>query len=108
VLGAGLSDRDAIPFRTDPPVDHPYLDATLILDLVSPASTLMVSDARGTRAANEKLWALKLPDLWPPTLVGSGVLRAGDMSRPVPLCMIGAMPTYVAGLALSLAAVLVR
>jgi uncharacterized membrane protein YecN with MAPEG domain len=37
----------------------------------------------------------------------AGVLRAGDMSQPVPLRMIGAMTTYVAGLALSLAAVLV-
>jgi hypothetical protein len=37
----------------------------------------------------------------------AGVLRAGDMSRPVPLRMIGAMTTYVAGVALSVAAVLV-
>jgi uncharacterized protein len=36
-----------------------------------------------------------------------GVLRAGDMSHPVPLRMIGAITTYVAGLALSVAAVLV-
>ena len=36
-----------------------------------------------------------------------GVLRAGDMSRPVPLRMIGAITTYVAGLTLSVAAVLV-
>jgi glutathione synthase len=54
-------------FRTDPPADRRYLDATLILDRVSPASTLMVNDPRGIRAANEKLWALKLPDLWPPS-----------------------------------------
>jgi uncharacterized membrane protein YecN with MAPEG domain len=36
-----------------------------------------------------------------------GVLRAGDMSQPVPLRMIGAITTYLAGLALSVAAVLV-
>jgi uncharacterized protein len=35
-----------------------------------------------------------------------GVLQAGDMSKAVPLRMIGAITTYVAGLALSLAAVL--
>ena len=46
-------------------------------------------------------------------LRGSGLniqevaLRAGDMSQPVPLRMIGAITTYVAGLALSVAAVLV-
>jgi hypothetical protein len=39
-----------------------------------------------------------------PTPRGPG---AGGMSQPVPLCMIGAMTSYVAGLALSLAAVLV-
>ena len=37
----------------------------------------------------------------------AGVLRAGDMSHPVPLRMIGAITTYVAGLALSVAAVIV-
>jgi hypothetical protein len=37
----------------------------------------------------------------------AGVLHAGDMSKPVPLRMIGAMTTYAAGLALSVAAVLV-
>jgi uncharacterized protein len=36
-----------------------------------------------------------------------GVLRAGDMSQPAPLRMAGAITTYVAGLALSVAAVLV-
>ena len=67
----GLSDHDAILFRTDPPVDRRYLDATFILDRVSPASTLLVNDPRGIRAANEKLWALRFPDLCPDTLVAS-------------------------------------
>ena len=67
----GLSDHDAVLFRTDPPVDRRYLDATLILDRVNPASTLLVNDPRGIRAANEKLWALQFPDLCPPTLVAA-------------------------------------
>ena len=67
----GLPDHDAILFRTNPPVDRRYLDATLILDRVSPASTLLVNNPRGIRAANEKLWALKFPDLCPPTLVAA-------------------------------------
>ena len=35
-----------------------------------------------------------------------GVLAAGDMGRPAPLRMIGAILTYVAGLALAVAAIL--
>ena len=57
------------------------------------------------------------PAIWMPVVIvvatvarfvhAAGVLRADDMSQPVQLRMIGAMTTYVAGLALSLAAVLV-
>ena len=36
-----------------------------------------------------------------------GVLRAGDMNKPVPLRMVGAMATYAAGLVLAGAAVVV-
>ncbi len=64
-----LGDADAVLLRTDPPVDRGYLDATLVLDRVDPARTLMVNHPRGVRIANEKLWALEHPDLCPPTLV---------------------------------------
>lgn len=36
-----------------------------------------------------------------------GVLAAGDMSKPAPLRMVGAMGTYAAGLALAVAAIVV-
>jgi glutathione synthase len=105
-----LEDADVVLFRTDPPVDRPYLDATLILDRIDTSHTILVNDPRGIRLANEKLWALAHPDLCPPTLVaadadliaefvaehrrcvvkpidghaGRGVLRldAGDPNRP--------------------------
>lgn len=66
-----LDDADVVFFRTDPPVDRRYLDATLILDRVDPARTILVNDPRGIRLANEKLWALAHPDLGPPTLVAA-------------------------------------
>jgi glutathione synthase len=66
-----LDDADVVLFRTDPPVDRPYLDATLILDRVDATRTVLVNDPRGIRLANEKLWALAHPDLCPPTLVAA-------------------------------------
>jgi len=66
-----VDDMDVVLFRSDPPVDGGYLDATLLLDHVDEARTLLVNDPRGIRLANEKLWALAHPDLCPPTLVAA-------------------------------------
>ncbi len=64
-----LDAMDAVLFRTDPPVDVRYLWATYLLDSIDPARTVLVNDPRGIRAANEKLFPLRYPDLIPPTLV---------------------------------------
>jgi glutathione synthase len=66
-----LDAFDAVLFRTDPPVEHRYLDATYLLDRVDPSGTVLVNDPRGVRIANEKLWALQYPQLCPPTLVAA-------------------------------------
>jgi glutathione synthase len=66
-----LGDADVVLFRTDPPVDRRYLDATFILDQVDATETVLVNDPRGIRLANEKLWALTHPELCPPTLVAA-------------------------------------
>lgn len=66
-----LDDADAVLFRTDPPVDRAYLDATLVLDRVDLAGPVLVNDPLGVRLVNEKLWALAYPDLCPPTLVAA-------------------------------------
>jgi glutathione synthase len=66
---AELDSADVILFRKDPPLDRRYLAATFILDFVDLDSTLVVNDPRGVRLANEKIWALRYPDLCPPTLV---------------------------------------
>jgi glutathione synthase len=87
-----LNDAAVLFMRTDPPVDAQYLRATYLLDLVDPRHTLMINSAAGVRNANEKLFALRLPELGPPTLVtadrqeireavgrwGKGVLKPTD------------------------------
>ncbi len=76
-LGEGerreLSAFDVILMRTDPPVDNVYLRATYVLDLVDPRGTLLVNDPSGLRNVNEKLFALRVPDLGPDTLVTASI-----------------------------------
>ncbi len=66
-----LSDFGAIFMRTDPPVDGNYIRATYLLDLVDPRRTVMVNDPRGIRNANEKLFALRMPELGPETMISA-------------------------------------
>jgi len=62
---------DVVFMRKDPPFDLAYFFATHLLSLVDPRVTLVVNDPRGLREANEKLYALRFPDLIPETLVSS-------------------------------------
>jgi glutathione synthase len=66
-----LNNAAAVFMRTDPPVDANYLRATYLLDLVDPRRTLLVNSPPGVRNANEKLFALRAPELGPPTLVSA-------------------------------------
>lgn len=66
-----LESMDAVFVRTDPPLDAHYLWATWILDFIDPSSTIVINDPRGIRDANEKLFALRFPDLIPPTIVSA-------------------------------------
>lgn len=68
-----LGSMDAVLFRTDPPLDRRYLWATWLLDAIDTSRTILVNDPRGLRHANEKLFALRFPDLIPPTLVSGDV-----------------------------------
>ncbi|WP_322936689.1 ATP-grasp domain-containing protein [Nocardioides bizhenqiangii] len=83
-----LEDADAVLLRPEPPVDRRYLDATLVLDRVDRARTLMVNDPRGVRIANEKLWALEHPDLGPPTLVTASAELIADFVGRHQECVI--------------------
>lgn len=73
-----LHDVDAVFMRKDPPFDADYLLATWILDRVDRRRVVMINDPQGIRDFNEKLAALRWPELMAPSLVASDrkVLRA--------------------------------
>src|SRR2546423_14499972 len=70
---APLSELDVLFLRKDPPVDVDYLRATQIVELGP--GPLLINHPRGLRSANEKLFALRFPDLVPPTLVARDIRR---------------------------------
>jgi glutathione synthase len=65
-----LSTVQVVWERTDPPVNRRYLYTSLFLDFL-PESTRIINRPSAIRDWNEKLAALKFPDLTPPTLVTS-------------------------------------
>lgn len=64
---------DAVFMRKDPPFDLSYYFATQILSLVDPNRTFVINNPRGLREANEKLYALRFPELVPPSLVSADI-----------------------------------
>jgi glutathione synthase len=70
---AALAELDVLFLRKDPPVDVEYVRATQLVEL-GPGPVL-INEPRGLRAANEKLFALRFPDLVPPTLVARDLDR---------------------------------
>jgi glutathione synthase len=66
---------DVIHMRKDPPFDLTYYFATHVLELVDRRQTLVVNDPRGLREANEKLYALRFPDVIPESLVTADLAR---------------------------------
>jgi len=67
-----LGEMQAVFMRQDPPVNTAYLWATYLLDYVPPP-TLVVNQPAALRSANEKMFALQVPELLPPTLVSRDV-----------------------------------
>ena len=61
--------------RLDPPVDPRYLRTTYLLDVAADAGVHVVNRPSGVRTMQEKLWALRFPDLCPDTLVTADVDR---------------------------------
>ena len=64
---APLDELDVIFLRKDPPVDVDFLHATQLVGLAR--GPVFLNNPGGLRAANEKLFALRFPDLVPPTLI---------------------------------------
>jgi glutathione synthase len=76
-----LDDAAVVFIRTDPPVNAQYLRATYLLDLIDPGRTLLVNSPAGVRNANEKLFALRVPELGPATLVTTDRRQIRDAVR---------------------------
>ncbi len=55
--------------RQDPPVTINYLYATYILDFIDTRQTRVINSPQGIRNANEKIYALKFPEVIPDTIV---------------------------------------
>ncbi|MBZ4417623.1 glutathione synthase [Myxococcus sp. RHSTA-1-4] len=72
-----LSSLDVLFMRKDPPVDVDFLHATQLVELCGDRPPAFINDPAGIRGANEKLFALRYPDLMPDTRI----------SRDVPMLM---------------------
>lgn len=66
-----LSSLDVLFLRKDPPVDAEYLHATQLVELCDGRPPVYINAPAGLRDANEKLFALRFPDLMPETYVSS-------------------------------------
>lgn len=67
-----LSKMDCVMMRKDPPFNMKYIYTTYLLEQAS-TETLVLNRPDSLRNANEKLYALKFPELIPRTLVSSNV-----------------------------------
>ncbi|MFY2560300.1 glutathione synthase [Corallococcus terminator] len=66
-----LSELDVLFLRKDPPVDAEFLHATQLVELCQGRKPVFINDPAGIRDANEKLFALRYPDLMPDTRITS-------------------------------------
>ncbi len=65
-----LAELDVLFLRKDPPFDMAFFFDTQLVSLAG-AGPLFVNDPRGLREANEKLYALRFPEIVPESLVTS-------------------------------------
>jgi len=68
-----LNEVTAIFMRKDPPIDAEYFASTFILDFVSRDKVVMVNDPRSLRDCNEKIFAMRWPEMMPPTMVARSI-----------------------------------
>jgi glutathione synthase len=72
---APLDELDVLFLRKDPPVDVEYVHATQLVEIATGGRPFLINSPTGLRDANEKLFALRFPDLVPPTLVSRDQAR---------------------------------
>ena len=64
---APLAELDVLFLRKDPPVDVAFLHATQLVELGE--GPVLINQPAGLRAANEKLFAMRYPELMPATVL---------------------------------------
>ena len=62
-------DYDVVVMRKDPPFDIEYVYATYLLDAAQAAGALVINAPAGLRECNEKVHALRFPELCPPSVL---------------------------------------
>jgi glutathione synthase len=70
-----LDDFNSLWMRKDPPFDLKFFFATHLLSLIDARKCFVMNNPRGLREANEKLYALRVPEQIPQTLVSSDMAR---------------------------------
>jgi glutathione synthase len=79
-----IADLDVLFLRKDPPVDVDYLHATQIVELsIGSSGPFRINSPAGLRDANEKLFALRFPDLLPKTLITADLVRIRAFAEEV-------------------------
>ncbi|MEU4896727.1 glutathione synthase [Streptomyces sp. NPDC044780] len=73
-----LDDIGLVLVRTDPPVDDDYLRATYLLDFAQRRGTPVCNSPDALRNTNEKLFALRFPELTPETVVSASAAELAD------------------------------
>lgn len=73
-----VSSFPIVWLRTDPPFDGKYVEATWLLERVDRSRCRVLNDPAGVRGANEKLYALRFPQVCPTTIVTADRARLRD------------------------------
>jgi glutathione synthase len=90
-----LDTCDAVFSRKDPPFDVDYLISTFILDHVDRRRVVCVNDSQGIRDFNEKLSALRFPELMSKTIVTANLKRLRAFIEEVGVAVV--KPLTLAG-----------
>jgi glutathione synthase len=69
---------DAVFMRKDPPFDLDFFFSTHLLSLVDASRTFVLNRPSGLREANEKLYAMRFPEVTPRTIVTDDIQRLKD------------------------------
>lgn len=74
-LDLSLDAVDVVWMRKDPPFDMGYIVNTYLLERAEERGTLVLNRPYGLRSMNEKVWAMRFPELVPTSLITQDMAR---------------------------------